>query len=64
MGKHKGQKDSDWTKAVKSAADQVVADGAPEGNYTLETEFVPKQQAGAAPARPIRDYIVTLDGPH
>jgi len=42
----------------------VVADRAPPGNYTLETEaeeVKPPQKDTAN--RPIRDYTVTLDGP-
>jgi hypothetical protein len=65
MGKHKGKKiRGDWVAAVTSAAEQVVADRAPPGNYTLETEaeeVKPPQKDTAN--RPIRDYTVTLDGP-
>ena len=54
MGKHTGQKNRDWAKAVKSAAD-----GAPPGDYTLTT--VVSTQPPAKPGdAPIREYEVTL----
>jgi len=63
MGRYKGQPKKDWAEAVKSAADKATADRAEPGTYTLETEReeIEDSEAGMAP---IRDYIVTLDGPH
>jgi len=50
MGKSKGDPKKNWAEAVKSAADKADK----PGTYTLTTEQT---------AAPIRDYIVTLDGP-
>jgi hypothetical protein len=58
MGKHKGDPNENWPNAVKSAADKAFKDAGP-GNYTLHTEEVDRPGAS-----PIRDYIVTLDGPN
>jgi hypothetical protein len=64
MGNHTGQKDRDWAKAVKSAADEAkkAGDYNPKkaGAYNLTTQIIEQPQPDLAP---IREYIVTLDGP-
>jgi hypothetical protein len=62
---HQGEtKRDDWVGAVTSAAKKVRADGAPPANYNLETKIVAVQQPPTGPDHPIRDYTVTLEGPH
>jgi hypothetical protein len=68
MGKHVGR-NRDRHQAAEQAAKKALAAGAGEGIYTMTIEVkVEAAPEGATAAQkknnPIRDYIVTLVGPH
>ena len=64
MGKHKGEPDRDLDKAIDKAAKKALNHGGP-GKYVVDhIDVTVVSDPGAAPGNnPIRDYIVTLDGP-